>query len=263
MAMDQALPDLLSRLPAFLSTRSTTGCPDLTRRRSFPPCLAALSIRTTSPDSAAIVAKAAPVSATAQEVPSSPSMSSSGWAVEDLLQFSLRAPSRALIVYHKSISFHATRSANHCHCCKITFLKVVKRTRDRTKFTYMVSFQCSAIICSTADAYITIQCILKFYFAEEMHGTDDVTCCSRCGDLNIFAWRCYKVFYWEQFHYDNQNGMIDIVYRLQVYLGFRIVALGLAFGIASLLWLGFIFDGTIIQISLTLAVRYMAFFTVR
>uniref|UniRef100_A0A8R7R4L1 Cation/H+ exchanger domain-containing protein n=1 Tax=Triticum urartu TaxID=4572 RepID=A0A8R7R4L1_TRIUA len=41
------------------------------------------------------------------------------------------------------------------------------------------------------------------------------------------------------------------------------VALGLAFGIASLLWLGFIFDGTIIQISLTLAVRYMAFFTVR
>ena len=63
------------------------------------------------------------------------------------------------------------------------------------RFTYMVSFQCSAIICSTADAYITIQCILKFYFAEEMHGTDDVTCCSRCGDLNIFAWRCYKGMY--------------------------------------------------------------------
>ncbi|XBI81419.1 hypothetical protein VPH35_090328 [Triticum aestivum] len=106
MAMDQALPDLLSRLPAFLSTRSTTGRPDpshLTRRRSFPACLAALSIRTTSPDSAAIVAKAAPVSATAQEVSSSPSLSSSGWAVDDLLQFSLRAPSTALMVYHKSI----------------------------------------------------------------------------------------------------------------------------------------------------------------
>nr|XP_045086929.1 uncharacterized protein LOC109761526 isoform X1 [Aegilops tauschii subsp. strangulata] len=29
--------------------------------------------------------------------------------------------------------------------------------------------------------------------SEEMHGADGVTCCSRCGDLNIFAWRCYKL----------------------------------------------------------------------
>nr|XP_045086930.1 sodium/hydrogen exchanger 7 isoform X2 [Aegilops tauschii subsp. strangulata] len=41
------------------------------------------------------------------------------------------------------------------------------------------------------------------------------------------------------------------------------VALGLAFGIASLLWMGYIFDDAIIQISLTLAVRYIAFFAVR
>jgi hypothetical protein len=41
------------------------------------------------------------------------------------------------------------------------------------------------------------------------------------------------------------------------------VALGLAFGIVSVLWLGFIFNDTIIEISLTLAVSYIAFFTVR
>nr|ADK60916.1 plasma membrane Na+/H+ transporter [Distichlis spicata] len=39
------------------------------------------------------------------------------------------------------------------------------------------------------------------------------------------------------------------------------VALGLAFGIVSVLWLGFIFNDTIIEISLTLAVSYIAFFT--
>ncbi|KAG2631029.1 hypothetical protein PVAP13_3KG576900 [Panicum virgatum] len=39
------------------------------------------------------------------------------------------------------------------------------------------------------------------------------------------------------------------------------VALGLAFGIISVLWLGFIFNDTIIEISLTLAVSYIAFFT--
>lgn len=39
------------------------------------------------------------------------------------------------------------------------------------------------------------------------------------------------------------------------------VALGLAFGIASVLWLGFIFNDTIIEIVLTLAVSYIAFFT--
>lgn len=41
------------------------------------------------------------------------------------------------------------------------------------------------------------------------------------------------------------------------------VALGLAFGIVSVLWLGFIFNDTIIEIALTLAVSYIAFFTVR
>nr|QOI16611.1 Na+/H+ antiporter [Zea mays] len=39
------------------------------------------------------------------------------------------------------------------------------------------------------------------------------------------------------------------------------VALGLAFGIVSILWLGFIFNDTIIEIALTLAVSYIAFFT--
>lgn len=39
------------------------------------------------------------------------------------------------------------------------------------------------------------------------------------------------------------------------------VALGLAFGIMSILWLGFIFNDTIIEIALTLAVSYIAFFT--
>ncbi|KAL6623724.1 hypothetical protein ACP70R_033603 [Stipagrostis hirtigluma subsp. patula] len=39
------------------------------------------------------------------------------------------------------------------------------------------------------------------------------------------------------------------------------VALGLAFGIVSVLWLGFIFNDTIIEIALTVAVSYIAFFT--
>lgn len=38
--------------------------------------------------------------------------------------------------------------------------------------------------------------------------------------------------------------------------------MGLAFGIASVIWLGFIFNDTVIEISLTLAVSYIAFFTV-
>ncbi|EMS63349.1 Sodium/hydrogen exchanger 7 [Triticum urartu] len=50
-----------------------------------------------------------------------------------------------------------------------------------------------------------------------------------------------------------------IKFLSQVSLG--AVALGLAFGIASVLWLGFIFNDTIIEISLTLAVSYIAFFT--
>ncbi|KAJ6806539.1 sodium/hydrogen exchanger 8 [Iris pallida] len=39
------------------------------------------------------------------------------------------------------------------------------------------------------------------------------------------------------------------------------VAVGLAFGIASVLWLGFIFNDTVIEIALTLAVSYLAYFT--
>ncbi|VAH71056.1 unnamed protein product [Triticum turgidum subsp. durum] len=50
-----------------------------------------------------------------------------------------------------------------------------------------------------------------------------------------------------------------IKFLSQVSLG--AVALGLAFGIASVLWLGFIFNDTIIEISLTVAVSYIAFFT--
>lgn len=39
------------------------------------------------------------------------------------------------------------------------------------------------------------------------------------------------------------------------------VAVGLAFGIASVLWLGFIFNDAVIEITLTLAVSYIAYFT--
>jgi hypothetical protein len=40
------------------------------------------------------------------------------------------------------------------------------------------------------------------------------------------------------------------------------VAMGLAFGIASVVWLGFIFNDTVIEIALTVAVSYIAFYTV-
>jgi len=40
------------------------------------------------------------------------------------------------------------------------------------------------------------------------------------------------------------------------------VGMGLAFGIASVLWLGFIFNDTVIEIALTFAVSYIAYFTV-
>ncbi|KAJ0988445.1 hypothetical protein J5N97_006801 [Dioscorea zingiberensis] len=45
----------------------------------------------------------------------------------------------------------------------------------------------------------------------------------------------------------------------QVTLG--AVAVGVAFGIASVLWLGFIFNDTVIEITLTLAVSYIVFYT--
>lgn len=55
----------------------------------------------------------------------------------------------------------------------------------------------------------------------------------------------------------NWGGLIKFL--SQVSLG--AVAMGLAFGMASVLWLGFIFNDTVIEISLTLAVSYIAFFT--
>ncbi|URE38271.1 Cyclic nucleotide-binding domain [Musa troglodytarum] len=52
----------------------------------------------------------------------------------------------------------------------------------------------------------------------------------------------------------------DIIKFLsQVALG--AAAMGIAFGIVSVLWLGFIFNDTVIEITLTLAVSYIAFFT--
>ncbi|KAI3997205.1 hypothetical protein MKX01_009049 [Papaver californicum] len=48
-------------------------------------------------------------------------------------------------------------------------------------------------------------------------------------------------------------------YLIQVSLG--AVGVGLAFGVVSVFWLGFIFNDTVIEISLTLAVSYLAYFT--
>ncbi|XP_048318425.2 sodium/hydrogen exchanger 8 isoform X2 [Ziziphus jujuba] len=50
-----------------------------------------------------------------------------------------------------------------------------------------------------------------------------------------------------------------IKFLTQVSLG--AVGIGLAYGIASVLWLGFIFNDTVIEITLTLAVSYIAYFT--
>ncbi|XP_061367084.1 sodium/hydrogen exchanger 8 [Gastrolobium bilobum] len=55
------------------------------------------------------------------------------------------------------------------------------------------------------------------------------------------------------------NWVAIIKFLAQVSLG--AVGIGLAFGIASVLWLGFIFNDTVIEISLTLAVSYIAYFT--
>ncbi|PWA91715.1 plasma membrane Na(+) /H(+) antiporter [Artemisia annua] len=41
------------------------------------------------------------------------------------------------------------------------------------------------------------------------------------------------------------------------------VGMGIAFGLVSYLWLGFIFNDTVIEITLTLAVSYLAYFTIR
>ncbi|KAE9600993.1 putative cAMP-dependent protein kinase regulatory subunit [Lupinus albus] len=55
------------------------------------------------------------------------------------------------------------------------------------------------------------------------------------------------------------NWTAIIKFLAQVSLG--AVGIGVAFGIASVLWLGFIFNDTVIEISLTLAVSYIAYFT--
>ncbi|XP_042023287.1 sodium/hydrogen exchanger 8-like isoform X2 [Salvia splendens] len=68
----------------------------------------------------------------------------------------------------------------------------------------------------------------------------------------------YQLFYRMVLGWDfNWGGLVKFL--SQVSLG--AVAMGLGFGIASVLWLGFIFNDTVIEISLTLAVSYLAFFT--
>ncbi|KAI4357384.1 hypothetical protein L6164_001336 [Bauhinia variegata] len=54
------------------------------------------------------------------------------------------------------------------------------------------------------------------------------------------------------------NWAAIIKFLAQVSLG--AVGIGLAFGIASVLWLGFIFNDTVIEIALTLAISYIAYF---
>ncbi|XP_034911304.1 sodium/hydrogen exchanger 7 isoform X7 [Populus alba] len=55
------------------------------------------------------------------------------------------------------------------------------------------------------------------------------------------------------------NWVSILKFLTQVSLG--AVGIGVAFGIASVLWLGFIFNDTVIEIALTLAVSYIAYFT--
>ncbi|XVE91878.1 hypothetical protein REPUB_Repub01dG0049200 [Reevesia pubescens] len=64
----------------------------------------------------------------------------------------------------------------------------------------------------------------------------------------------YKMVLGQSFKWD-----AIIEFLAKVSLG--AVGIGIAFGIASVLWLGFIFNDTVIEISLTLAVSYIAYFT--
>uniref|UniRef100_A0A2P2LR88 SOS1 n=1 Tax=Rhizophora mucronata TaxID=61149 RepID=A0A2P2LR88_RHIMU len=68
----------------------------------------------------------------------------------------------------------------------------------------------------------------------------------------------YQLFYRMVLGESSNWGSI-VKFLLQASLG--AVGIGLAFGIASVLWLGFIFNDTVIEIALTLAVSYIAFFT--
>ncbi|XP_043695377.1 sodium/hydrogen exchanger 8 isoform X2 [Telopea speciosissima] len=68
----------------------------------------------------------------------------------------------------------------------------------------------------------------------------------------------YQLFY--QMVLGRSFNVGDIIkFLTQVALG--AVGIGLAFGIASVFWLGFIFNDTVIEIALTLAVSYIAYFT--
>ncbi|XVF85519.1 hypothetical protein PTKIN_Ptkin17bG0123900 [Pterospermum kingtungense] len=64
----------------------------------------------------------------------------------------------------------------------------------------------------------------------------------------------YKMVLGQSFSWD-----AIIAFLAKVSLG--AVGIGIAFGIASVLWLGFIFNDTVIEIALTLAVSYITFFT--
>ncbi|KAG8382645.1 hypothetical protein BUALT_Bualt05G0098900 [Buddleja alternifolia] len=68
----------------------------------------------------------------------------------------------------------------------------------------------------------------------------------------------YQLFYRMVLGWNFNWGAL-IKFLSQVSLG--AVGIGLAFGIASVLWLGFIFNDTVIEITLTLAVSYIAYFT--
>eukprot|EP00258_Populus_trichocarpa_P050533 XP_024466552.1 sodium/hydrogen exchanger 7 isoform X6 [Populus trichocarpa] len=68
----------------------------------------------------------------------------------------------------------------------------------------------------------------------------------------------YQLFY-RMVLGESFNWVSILKFLTQVSLG--AVGIGIAFGIASVLWLGFIFNDTVIEIALTLAVSYIAYFT--
>nr|AVG70998.1 SOS1 protein [Fagopyrum tataricum] len=68
----------------------------------------------------------------------------------------------------------------------------------------------------------------------------------------------YQLFY-QMVLGKSYNWASILKYLAEVSLG--AVGIGLAFGMASVLWIGFIFNDTVIEITLTLAVSYIAYFT--
>ncbi|KAL2557784.1 Sodium/hydrogen exchanger 7 [Forsythia ovata] len=77
-------------------------------------------------------------------------------------------------------------------------------------------------------------------------------------DITLTAIVVYQLFYRMVLGWRYNWGAI-IKFLAQVSLG--AVGIGLAFGMASVFWLGFIFNDTVIEITLTLAVSYVAYFT--